>query len=171
MLRAPTRRFAHADATTDSVRADRAACRVQQGRDAAAGAAAARRAGRARGTGGDRARHGTGHARTAGTGAGGTNPAGAGARRAGCGRRRGEGEDVYKQTCAACHAAGVAGAPKLGDSADWQPRIAQGKDVLYEHSIKGFSGKKGVMPPKGGNLSLSDDQVKAAVDYMVSQAK
>lgn len=82
-----------------------------------------------------------------------------------------KGEDVYKQSCAACHAAGVAGAPKLGDSADWQPRIAQGKDVLYEHSIKGFSGKKGVMPPKGGNLSLSDDQVKAAVDYMTAQAK
>lgn len=81
------------------------------------------------------------------------------------------GEDVYKQTCAACHAAGVAGAPKLGDKADWQPRIAQGKDLLYEHSIKGFTGKKGVMPPKGGNLSLNDEQVKAAVDYMVAQAK
>ncbi|BAU47984.1 hypothetical protein SVA_1419 [Sulfurifustis variabilis] len=82
-----------------------------------------------------------------------------------------KGEDVYKQTCTACHATGVAGAPKLGDKADWEPRIAQGKDVLYEHSIKGYTGKKGVMPPKGGNMSLSDEQVKAAVDYMVAQAK
>lgn len=82
-----------------------------------------------------------------------------------------KGEDVYKQTCFACHGAGVAGAPKLGDKADWQPRIAQGEAVLYDHSIKGYSGSKGVMPPKGGNMSLSDDQVKAAVDYMVAQAK
>lgn len=82
-----------------------------------------------------------------------------------------QGEAVYKQTCSACHAAGVAGAPKLADKADWQPRIAQGMDVLYEHSIKGYQGKKGFMPPKGGNMSLSDEQVKAAVEYMVAQAK
>ena len=71
----------------------------------------------------------------------------------------------------ACHGAGVAGAPKLGDKADWGPRIAQGNDTLYQHAIQGFQGKKGVMPPKGGNTALPDDQVKAAVDYMVSQAK
>jgi cytochrome c5 len=82
-----------------------------------------------------------------------------------------KGETVYKQTCFACHAAGVAGAPKLGDKAAWGPRIAQGNDTLYMHSIKGFQGKAGMMPPKGGNMALSDADVKAAVDYMVSQAK
>jgi cytochrome c5 len=82
-----------------------------------------------------------------------------------------KGEDIYKQTCFACHAAGVAGAPKLGDKAAWGPRIAQGNDTLYTHSIKGFQGKAGMMPPKGGNMSLSDADVKAAVDYMVAQSK
>jgi cytochrome c5 len=82
-----------------------------------------------------------------------------------------KGEDIYKQTCFACHAAGVAGAPKLGDKAAWGPRIAQGNDTLYTHSIKGFQGKVGMMPPKGGNMALSDADVKAAVDYMVAQSK
>jgi len=82
-----------------------------------------------------------------------------------------KGEDIYKQTCFACHAAGVAGAPKLGDKAAWGPRIAQGSDTLYTHSLKGFQGKVGMMPPKGGNMSLSDADVKAAVDYMVAQSK
>jgi len=82
-----------------------------------------------------------------------------------------KGEAIYKQTCFACHAAGVAGAPKLGDKAAWGPRIAQGNETLYTHSIKGFQGKAGMMPPKGGNMSLSDADVKAAVDYMVAQAK
>jgi cytochrome c5 len=82
-----------------------------------------------------------------------------------------KGEAIYKQTCFACHAAGVAGAPKLGDKAAWGPRIAQGNDTLYTHSIKGFQGKAGMMPPKGGNMSLSDADVKAAVDYMVAQSK
>jgi cytochrome c5 len=82
-----------------------------------------------------------------------------------------KGEDIYKQTCLACHATGVAGAPKLGDKAAWGPRIAQGNDTLYMHSIKGFQGKAGMMPPKGGNMALSDADVKAAVDYMVAQSK
>jgi len=82
-----------------------------------------------------------------------------------------KGEDIYKQTCFACHAAGVAGAPKLEDKAAWAPRIAQGIDTLYTHSIKGFQGKAGMMPPKGGNMSLTDADVKAAVDYMVAQSK
>ena len=71
----------------------------------------------------------------------------------------------------ACHAAGVAGAPKFGDKALWAPRIAQGIDKLYANSIKGFQGKTGMMPPKGGNMSLSDADMKAAVDYMVAHAK
>lgn len=82
-----------------------------------------------------------------------------------------KGEAVYKASCSVCHAMGVAGAPKLNDKAGWQPRIAQGKAVLHQHAIKGFTGSKGVMPAKGGNSSLSDDDVMAAVDYMVSQAK
>jgi cytochrome c5 len=82
----------------------------------------------------------------------------------------GGGEDTYNKTCMACHAAGVAGAPKIGDKADWGPRVAQGKQVLYDHAIKGFTGQKGAMPPKGGAAQLSDDEVKAAVDYMVSKA-
>lgn len=82
-----------------------------------------------------------------------------------------KGEGVYKQTCTVCHAMGIAGAPKLTDKANWQPRIAQGKATLYLHAIKGFTGSKGVMPAKGGNTALSDDDVKAAVDYMTSQAK
>jgi len=83
----------------------------------------------------------------------------------------GKGETVYNQICMACHAAGVAGAPKLGDKAAWGPRIAQGMDKLYTNSIKGFQGKTSVMPPKGGNTALSDADVKAAVDFMVSKAK
>lgn len=69
-----------------------------------------------------------------------------------------------------CHAAGVAGAPKPGDKADWAPRIAQGNDVLYKHALEGFTGSKGMMPARGGNPSLPDDKVKAAVDYMVARS-
>lgn len=77
------------------------------------------------------------------------------------------GKSVYNKTCALCHAANVAGAPKPGDKADWGPRIAQGKDVLYKHALEGFNGAKGAMPARGGSTTLSDDEVKAAVDYMV----
>jgi cytochrome c5 len=62
----------------------------------------------------------------------------------------------------------VAGAPKPGDKEEWAPRIAQGNDVLYKHAIEGFTGEKGMMPARGAGASLSDDEVKAAVDYMVS---
>ncbi|MBL0395250.1 cytochrome c5 family protein [Ramlibacter monticola] len=83
----------------------------------------------------------------------------------------GSGQTVYSSTCAMCHAAGVTGAPKPGDKDDWKPRIAQGKDTLYKHALGGFQGKKGTMPPKGGNTSLPDADVKAAVDFMVDQSK
>lgn len=82
-----------------------------------------------------------------------------------------DGKAVYERTCAACHAAGVANAPKFGDKAAWAPRIAQGANVLYDHAIKGFQGKAGVMPPKGGAVTTPDAEVKAAVDYMVAAAK
>lgn len=80
------------------------------------------------------------------------------------------GKTVFGKTCAMCHAAGVAGAPKPGDKADWGPRIAQGKDTLYKHALEGFTGSKGMMPARGGAATLSDDDVKAAVDYMVAQS-
>jgi cytochrome c5 len=76
------------------------------------------------------------------------------------------GEALYKQTCVACHGAGVAGAPKFGDKAAWAPRIAQGLDTLVQNAIKG----KNAMPPKGGS-SASDADVRAAVQYMVNAAK
>lgn len=81
-----------------------------------------------------------------------------------------KGEALYKSTCQACHAAGVAGAPKLDDKADWGPRIAQGEATLFKHAIEGYTGQKGVMPPKGGSTA-PDDEVKAAVMYMVSHGK
>jgi cytochrome c5 len=81
------------------------------------------------------------------------------------------GEEVYKQVCTACHGAAVAGAPKTGDKAAWAPRIAQGLPTLEKHALEGFQGKAGYMPPKGGRTDLSDQSVKNAVEYLVSQAK
>lgn len=83
----------------------------------------------------------------------------------------GSGKAVYEATCSVCHKAGVAGAPKFGDKAAWKDRIAKGKDTLYEHALKGFQGTVGFMPAKGGNTNLSDQEVKAAVDHMVENAK
>jgi cytochrome c5 len=75
-------------------------------------------------------------------------------------------ELAFKQVCSACHAAGVNGAPKIGDHAAWAPRIAQGKDVLYTHAIGG----KGNMPAKGGT-TWPDATIRSVVDYMVSLNK
>ncbi|OON59488.1 cytochrome c5 family protein [Massilia sp. KIM] len=80
------------------------------------------------------------------------------------------GKATYNAACVACHGAGIAGAPKVGDKAAWAARIKQGDAVLYEHAIKGFQGKAGVMPPKGGSTA-SDADVKAAVDFMVAASK
>lgn len=77
------------------------------------------------------------------------------------------GQKTYQAACAACHASGAAGAPKLGDKAAWTSRISTGAAALYASAING----KGAMPAKGGNASLSDADVKAAVDYMLAQAK
>jgi cytochrome c5 len=76
------------------------------------------------------------------------------------------GEAVYSSACIACHSTGVAGAPKVGDKAAWEPRLSQGMDVLMSSALKG----KGAMPPKGGNTSLSDDDVKSAIDYMLEKS-
>lgn len=77
-----------------------------------------------------------------------------------------KGEKVYSATCLACHSAGVMGAPKFGDKAAWGPRIAQGKETVYGNAINGVR----MMPPRGGNPGLKDDEVKAAVDYMMSKS-
>ncbi len=82
-----------------------------------------------------------------------------------------EGQQTYQQACFACHGTGAAGAPKAGDKAAWKDRIAQGASTLHTHALKGFQGKHGVMPPKGGRADLSDAAVKAAVDYMVGMSK
>lgn len=81
------------------------------------------------------------------------------------------GKSVFGRVCAMCHAVGAGGAPKPGDKADWGPRIAQGNDVLYKHALEGFTGAKGQMPARGANATLTDDEVKAAVNYMADQAR
>ena len=81
-----------------------------------------------------------------------------------------DGESDYKSSCFACHDGGIAGAPKLGDKENWAPRIAQGNEKLYSNAINGFQGSAGFMPPRGGS-ALSDDAIKAVVDYMVSKSQ
>lgn len=75
-----------------------------------------------------------------------------------------DGEAIYNQACMACHMTGAAGAPVMGDVEAWEPRMEQGIETLYAHSIDGI----GAMPPKGGFTNLSDEEVNAAVDYMVT---
>ncbi|MFA7386715.1 MAG: c-type cytochrome [Thiohalobacteraceae bacterium] len=81
------------------------------------------------------------------------------------------GQTVYQGKCQACHATGAAGAPKLDDQANWEPRIAKGMDVLVKNAIEGFKGDVGFMPPKGGFASLTDEEVAASVAYMVSEVQ
>jgi len=77
------------------------------------------------------------------------------------------GQSVYTKSCAACHASGVMGAPKVGDKEAWSALITEGVDTLTHNSIKG----KGKMPAKGGNMKLTDEEVKAAVTYMMEMSK
>ena len=80
-----------------------------------------------------------------------------------------DGAATYKATCQSCHATGAAGAPKLGDKAAWAPRIAKGMDALVQSSINGIPGTS--MMPKGMCAACSNDDLKATVEYMVSQSK
>jgi len=73
------------------------------------------------------------------------------------------GEEVYNKSCVACHGVGVMGAPKLGNSDDWAPRLSQGMETVLSHAIKGFNG----MPPKGTCGNCSDAEIKAAIDHMI----
>ncbi len=75
-----------------------------------------------------------------------------------------DGAKVYGTFCIACHSSGVSGAPKTGDAGDWAPRIAQGKDVLADHAIKGFN----AMPAKGTCMDCSDDEIVAAIEHMIA---
>ena len=78
-----------------------------------------------------------------------------------------DGETVYKAVCSACHATGLAGAPKTGDKAAWAPRLATGAAALLKSAANG----KNAMPARGGAADLSDDELKAAVEYLTGQAK
>jgi len=79
------------------------------------------------------------------------------------------GPQVYNAACIACHGAGIGGAPILGDAAGWAPRLAKGNDVLNQNAIDGFT-DIGYMPPKGGRVDLSDQEILDAVTYMVDQS-
>lgn len=81
-----------------------------------------------------------------------------------------DGSVIYGQLCGACHTSGAGGAPKL-EKAAWAARIAQGVATLDKHAIEGFQGAAGIMPPKGGNPSLTDEQVIATVQWMVDNLK
>jgi len=80
------------------------------------------------------------------------------------------GPQVYHAVCIACHAPpGVGGAPALGDGDAWSARMAQGMDTLIDHALRGYSGSTGIMPRKGGRVDLSDEEIIAAIEYMIEQ--
>jgi cytochrome c5 len=81
------------------------------------------------------------------------------------------GDAVYNTACVACHGMGIGGAPVFGNKAAWAPRIAQGLPTLKEHALKGYQGKAGVMPAKGGRVDMADESILNAVEYMVNAAK
>lgn len=82
-----------------------------------------------------------------------------------------KGQGVYMNFCAPCHAGGIAGAPKTGDKANWQKRIEKGETAIINNAIKGYQGEAGYMPAKGGNSALTDEEVSAAVMYMLEQSQ
>jgi cytochrome c5 len=81
------------------------------------------------------------------------------------------GDQVYTSACFACHDSGVGGAPKIGDKEDWAARVAQGEETLVTHAIAGFTGSKGMMPPKGTCMQCSDEEIKLAIEYILSRSQ
>ncbi|MFT6835749.1 MAG: cytochrome c5 [Francisellaceae bacterium] len=81
------------------------------------------------------------------------------------------GLNIYTNNCMMCHDAGLGGSPVLGDKNQWASRTTKGIDILYMNAINGLQGTTGIMPAKGGNLSLSDLEVKASVDFMLHKLK
>ena len=79
------------------------------------------------------------------------------------------GTDVYNMACIACHTDGIAGSPRISDIENWKPRIAKGVNVLRINAINGYTGSSGYMPPKGGRLDLSNEDIHKAIDYMLTQ--
>ncbi len=77
-------------------------------------------------------------------------------------------EQLVQQVCSGCHGSGVMGAPKIGDKADWAPRIAKGMDTLLNHALNGFNNK---MPPRGTCTTCTDDEIKAAIQYMTDKSR
>lgn len=82
-----------------------------------------------------------------------------------------DGQAIFGQLCHACHETGAGGSPKLSDKAKWAPRVAEGLDTLVKHAIEGYTGSSGFMPPKGGNPALTDEQVRATVEWMLTQVR
>ena len=81
------------------------------------------------------------------------------------------GKEVFDAACYVCHTSGIGGAPKPGDSTAWGPRVSKGIESLYDNALNGYMGKLAYMPPKGGRPDFSEEEVKAAVDYMVSHSE
>ncbi len=82
-----------------------------------------------------------------------------------------DGAEVYAQVCSSCHGLGLVGAPKAGDAAAWGPRLAKGKNVLYDHALHGFTGQAGTMPAKGNRPDIPDAIIEAGVDQMMGMVK
>ena len=82
-----------------------------------------------------------------------------------------DGKTIFGNLCHSCHETGAGGSPRITDKAAWAPRVAEGLDTLVKHAIEGYTGKSGVMPAKGGNPALTDEQIKATVSWMLDQVK